>query len=253
MYTAFNLSLNGENDLIDNNYYVKGLEIYNHVKKCALNNLEEIIKEDVIDGDKLQNMWFPDEIFNKESFIFISHSHNDEEIAIKLAGYLYEKFEIFSFIDSCVWRHMDNLNKQLNSCTQDKDNCCSGCECSEFSHNIGYVHMMLASALMKMIDKCECMFFLNTASSINLNDKTESPWIYYELNIASIIQKISKIEMPIMESVLSFKRKIEFTPNLGEMIKIDESFLKRWESEYNLSYEDNPFVVLYKMCRGIDW
>lgn len=245
MYTAFNLSLY-EKPFMNNNYYTKGLEIYDHVKRYAQNNLGEIIKDDIIDGDKIQNMWFPDEVFKKGNFVFISHSHNDEETAIGLAGYLHEKFNILSFIDSCVWRHMDNLNKRLNNCTKEKNNCCHGCECGEFSYNISYVHMMLASALMKMIDKCECMFFLNTSSSINLSDKTESPWIYYELNIASIIQKVSNLEMPIMESVLCFAPKIEFTPNLEKMIKIDESFLGEWENEYNQSHKD-PFAVLYKM------
>lgn len=249
MYTAFNLSLYDQN--LSDIYYTKGLKNYKCVKKFALKNLEEIINEDIIDGDMLQKMWFPNEIFNNKNFIFISHSHNDEKTAIKLAGYLYEKFNILSFIDSCVWQHMDNLNKHLNNCTKDRYNYCYGCECSEFSYNISHVHIMLASALMKMIDKCECMFFLNTSSSINLNDKTESPWIYYELNIASIIQKISKIEMPIMESVLSFKRKIEFTPNLDKMIKINEIFLKKWENKYN-PLHDNPFTVLYKICGGID-
>lgn len=251
MYTAFNLSLYDKSYFINDVYYDKGLEIYKRVKKCALNNLEEIIREDIIDGDKLRNMWFPDEIFNKENFVFISHSHNDEKTAIKLAGYLYEKFGISSFIDSCVWQHMDILNKRLNNCSKDKYNNCYGCECSEFSYNLSCVHMMLASALMKMVDKCECMFFLNTSSSINLNDKTESPWIYYELNIANTIQKISKIQEPIMESVLCFMRKIEFTPNLEKMIKINEDILKKWENKYNPLY-DNPFAVLYKICGGIN-
>lgn len=251
MYTAFNLSLYDKSYFIDKNYYINGLKIYERVKKCALSNLEEIIQEDIIDGDKLQNMWFPDEFFYKENYVFISHSHNDEETAIKLAGYLYEKFRIKSFIDSCVWQHMDILNKQLNNCTKDKYNNCYGCECSEFSYNISHVHMMLASALMKMIDKCECMFFLNTSSSINLNDKTESPWIYYELNIASIIQKVSKVEMPVMENALCFKRKIEFTPNLEKMIKINELFLEKWKNKYNPLYDD-PFSVLYTICGGVD-
>lgn len=251
MYTAFNLSLYDENYFVDKNYFIKGSKIYNNVKKCALSNLEEIIKEETINGDMLQNMWFPDEVFYKENFVFISHSHNDKVTAVKFAGYLYEKFGILSFIDSCVWRHMDILNKQLNNCSKDKLNNCYGCKCSEFSYNLSCVHMMLASALMKMVDKCECMFFLNTSSSINLNDKTESPWIYYELNIANTIQKISRIQKPIMESVLCFMRKIEFTPNLEKMIKINEDVLRKWENKYN-SLSDNPFAVLYKICGGVD-
>ena len=144
---------------------------------------------------------------------------------------------------------MDKLNKILNNCSEIEY--CHNCQCSTFSYNLSYVHMMLASALMTMIDKSECVFFLNTPSSINLNYKTESPWIYYELNIANTIQKISKIQRPIMESVLGFMRKIEFTPNLERMIKIDEEILRKWENKYNLSHSD-PFAVLYKICGGVD-
>ncbi len=64
----------------------------------------EMIVKKIIDGDALQDMWFPEEFMNNEKFIFISHSHADE----KLAGYLYQKFRIYSFIDSCVWNNGDD-------------------------------------------------------------------------------------------------------------------------------------------------
>jgi hypothetical protein len=45
---------------------------------------------------------------------------------------------------------------------------------------------------MKMIDECECIFFLNTENSITCNDvftKTSSPWIYNELMTMQYIRK----------------------------------------------------------------
>lgn len=72
---------------------------------------------------------------------------------------------------------------------------------------------MLSSALAKMIDKCECIFFPNTPSSINLNKKTESPWIYYELNIADLVQKRKKVESPLLE-YRYLAHAVEFTPKL---------------------------------------
>ena len=42
----------------------------------------------VIDGTKLQEDWFP----TVNCDIFISHSHKDEDLAITLAGWLYETF-----------------------------------------------------------------------------------------------------------------------------------------------------------------
>lgn len=249
MYTGFNLTINDDSIFNDDKvlYFTKGHQMYKKHKNCTLSNLNQILSKNIIDGDALQNMWFPNELFQDQNFVFISHSHADKTTAIKLAGYLYTKFKIHSFIDSCIWGHIDKLNKILNNCDENKDGYCHHCECAVFSHNLSYVHIMLASALMTMIDKCECMFFLNTPSSINMNDKTESSWIYYELNIASIIQK--KTKQPITES-MSFMRRIEFTPNLKEMVKINEKILKNWECKCGPN--DDPFDVLYKICEGTD-
>lgn len=54
-----------------------------------------------------------------------------------------------------------------------------------------------------------------------------------------------------MESILCVMRKIEFTPNLEKMIKVNEEILKEWENKY-ASCHDNPFAVLYKICGGIE-
>lgn len=251
MFTGFNLTINNYDFLYDASYYYSGLNIYNKSKTNVCSHLEQIINKDIIDGDTLQNLYFPTEILENKGFVFISHSHNDEKLAISLAGYLDKKFNVLSFIDSCVWGYMDELNKILNNCSKIKSGYCYSCQCNAFSYNLSYVHMMLASALMTMIDKCECVFFLNTPSSINLNNKTESPWIYYELNIANIIQKISRIQKATMEGVLGYIQKIEFTPNLKKMIKIDEEILRKWENEYNSS-DVNPFLALYKICGGVD-
>jgi hypothetical protein len=53
-------------------------------------------------------------------------------------------------------------------------------------------YMMLASALTLMMDKTECVFFLNTPESIKTEDvikKTASPWIYHEITMLHLIQK----------------------------------------------------------------
>jgi hypothetical protein len=52
--------------------------------------------------------------------------------------------------------------------------------------------MMLSTALSMMIDKAECLFFLNTPNSIQATeaiDRTKSPWIYHEISISSLIRK----------------------------------------------------------------
>lgn len=245
MYAGFNLTINNDNifDTYESDkgelYSKCGRKLYEDLKKYSLENLKQIINKDLIDGDTLQNMWFPNEFSAYDNFIFVSHSHNDKNTAIKLAGYLKAKFNICSFIDSCVWGHIDELNKILNDCSKTSLGNCYGCNCDDFSYNLSYVHMMLTSALMTMIDKCECMFFLNTPSSININKKTESPWLYYELNVAGLIQKKRDIIEPVLEHGLAFKRNIEFTPNLKELIKITVHDLKNWEKQ---SFPGSPSI-----------
>ena len=59
----------------------------------------------------------------------------------------------------------------------------------------GHVHMMLSTALANMIDKTECIMFLNTPNSVSTRDtklKTYSPWIYNEIEITRIIEKNKK-------------------------------------------------------------
>lgn len=248
MNAKFNLLLDDEEFFNEESFFIAGQKTYNSIKKRTLSNLIELIDKKIIDGNALQDMWFPEEFMNNEKFIFISHSHADEKLAIKLAGYLNQTFGIYSFIDSCVWHNGDDLKKQLNDCDYNGYNICHSCGCDGFSYNLSCVHMMLSSALAKMIDKCECIFFLNTPSSINLNKKTESPWIYYELNIADLVQKRKKVESLLLEYRYPFQV-IEFTPKLEGMIDVNADVLRKWEQAYDL-YGGDPYMVLYRICGG---
>ena len=84
MFTGFNLTINNYDFLYDASYYYSGLNIYNKSKTNVCSHLEQIINKDIIDGDTLQNLYFPTEILENKGFVFISHSHNDEKLAISL-------------------------------------------------------------------------------------------------------------------------------------------------------------------------
>lgn len=255
MYTGFNVKINSNNltTLDQSEYIYTGENIKKKHEISVHKNLDQLLHgSNIINGDLIQDLWFPQEIFGDENFIFISHSHKDEDLAMRLAGFLYKEFNIMSFIDSCVWMYSDTLNKKLNYCNAIEGGECHCCNCNDFTKNISYVHMMLASSIMAMIDKCECVFFLNTPSSINRNDKTESPWIYYELNIADIVKKESKIEQYLTEDVMEFICKsMEFTPKLDNMTPINEKILMNWSINYcKTYYKENPFKTLYKTIGG---
>lgn len=253
MYTGFNLKIDKrKQDILNRDEYISiGKDIKTDHERAIYQELEKVLcGSDILDGDFIQNLWFPQEIFGNSNFIFLSHSHNDEALAMKIAGFLQKEFGVKSFIDSCVWLYSEKLNQKLNNCNELEDGYCHNCICRDFIKNISYVHMMLASSLMAMIDKCECVFFLNTPSSMNKNDKTESPWIYYELNIADIVRKESKVK-PLTEGVMEFVRKsMEFTPKLDRMTPINEDTLRMWRYNYaKVKGKEDPFETLYKTIK----
>lgn len=238
MYTRFNVSL-GDSFFTEENYK-KGTNLYKEVKRKVSGELNEIIRQSPMNGNRLQEIFFPDKIFLNEKFIFISHSHQDEKIAVKLAGYLSKEFGIPSFVDSCVWGNMDDLVKLLDKYNTDGTFSDTG---SKITRNINYAHMMLASALLEMISVCECMFFLHTPLSANSNQRTESPWIHYELTSARALQRISCITESAADP---WEESVDFRTDLKKMTLIDEKMIEEWKAQCDK--ETDPFKVLYRVC-----
>ena len=58
----------------------------------------------ILDADKIQKSIFPQHDID----VFISHSHADEDEAIRIALSL-ENIGLTSFVDSCVWGYADEL------------------------------------------------------------------------------------------------------------------------------------------------
>lgn len=79
-----------------------------HLQEACItykSELRKYIKDDVIDGTRVQNGWFP----LVEADIFISHSRKDEELACALAEWLNRNFGLRCFIDSNIWGCFTNL------------------------------------------------------------------------------------------------------------------------------------------------
>jgi hypothetical protein len=187
VFKAFNLQL-------DNISYDATKSDYKDIKKNQNTFIEQKIKNfirpnGVLDGELMQSDWFP-LIDNVD--IFISHSHIDEDNAIKLASYLYDRFNMVSFIDSLVWKNSRILLKLID------DEFCKNedgltYDYSRRNQSTSHVNMMLSVALTEMIDKSECLFFLNTPASItpydSVVDGTISPWIFSELSMTKLVRK----------------------------------------------------------------
>ena len=189
MYKGFNLKLHDISSLSNDEKY--SVELKGN-KKNIITKLDDLILSDgYLDAEELIKEWFP----KGEYHVFISHSHKDKEIAECLANWLHENFGLKAFIDSHVWGYASELLQKLNDRFARKD-----AETYEYSpaiSNAAHVHLMLSTALSEVIDKSECLFFINTENTlqdITLKDgsedqRTASPWIMSELKTSSIIEK----------------------------------------------------------------
>ena len=192
-----------------------------------MKNILQIMEKEVLDAKKIQDDWFPE----INTHVFISHSHDDIELAKNLAGWLYLRFGIESFIDSCVWGYADDLLKIIDFkyCKNPTGNTYNY---KKRNFSTAHIHMMLMSALNKMIYKSECVFFLNTPNSNvgeGIKSETLSPWIYGEIEFSRTIHK----EIPIRCKKFSTggaldesKKKLQ----MGHPLNLDHF--------YSLSYED---------------
>ena len=99
--------------------------------------------------------------------------------------------------------------------------------------------MILATALLKMIDKIDYIFFLNTPQSLSLNNIhqfTYSPWIYYGLSLLQFIRrKISRSRIAEGEMRKSFSMEAEnlamaFPVDIQNLYKLSMVELSSWET-----------------------
>lgn len=192
------------------------------------------ISKNILDGTAIQDDWFP----QIHCDIFISHSHEDRDLATALAGWLREKFGLKAFVDSSIWGYANDLIDILLEETDDnyphneRNN-------SDLKYITSHVHNMLNVALMNMIEKSKCLFFLNTPNSTILDGiktYTLSPWIYTELEISKIL---SQRPMQISDS------RIAYELDLSHLTEIDYRDLNEWEESNTQGYD--ALDTLYRL------
>lgn len=248
MFRCFNLSL--RNNL--SGFKSRGEELNNSNLAAVKKAFDMFFANDgVLDGSRLQEYWFP----QVKADVFISHSHQDKDVATALAGWLADTFQLKPFIDSCVWGYTDDLLKQIN----DKycKNSSGSYDYEKIKSSASHVHMMLVTALGMMIDNTECLVFVNTPNSITSQDivsKTQSPWLYMEIAMSGIVRrKLPQYHRRLIECTEIAKRlelaklKIEYDVNLTPLTKINQLTLDSWESEYAKQHDKYSLDTLYRL------
>lgn len=243
MYKGFQLELETDSLLFKTeirHYHSAGEYLFKEHKNEVRLVLDDFLLIDgSIDGSKMQENWFP----QIEADVFISHSRKDKDLAIDLAGWLFEKFDLVSFIDSCAWGYANDLKKLLSQ-TYCKHSYPRGFSLHRFVSS--HVDMMLSVALNQMIDNTECLFFLNTPNSISfdapIDGTTSSPWIYSEIAISRLIRKkcLRKRLSRLNESQNTFSEKpIRYRLPMDHLPIIYSDGLVCWEQSYNNSRLSN--------------
>lgn len=253
MYKGFKLSLQyhlpeSKNDRL----LEEGWKRNNSIKATIHQNLSQYIRPDgSIDGALLSEDWFPE----VQAHVFLSHSHADEDTAIVLSQLLYEKCKITTFIDSCVWGYCDDLIKKLDRryCLSDDKNLY---RYNDRNKTTSFVHSLLNVALTKMIDRCECLFFLNTPNSIIPDPKrseTSSPWIYYELLQTQMIRRKKREQGQRMFSSGGVLNEGAFRPILpadtSHLTTLSNELLEKWIMAESYTCAEQALDKLYSMSQ----
>lgn len=231
MYRGFNLRINNELEYTE--YHKTGLEIFEKLKNYVQPKLKNyVLSEGTLDGNRIMDDWFPE----VKSHIFLSHSHSDIKNAIYISGVLYSKFKILTFIDSCVWGYSNELLKIIDNkyCKSESG---ETFDYDSRNYSTSHVHLMLSSALNKMIDNSEAVFFLNSSNSVStrtITEKTNSPWIFSEINTSKIIRKKTPIRL----------RKI--TKSFSDAVMLNESQRSQLRIEYELELSHLTDLSLYQ-------
>lgn len=190
MDRGFNLSINTGPYPVD----FPKVHAYKAANQKRVDDLAKLmIDEDTFDASLILEALFP----AVKADIFLSHSSADANEAIQIALDLQEKCGLNVFVDSCIWGSIYDLLKAIDNkyCRREGQ---TTYDYDERNRSTAHVHMILTTALQRMIDQTDTVIFMNTGQSISLKhsvdekQKTLSPWIHMELNFSTLVRRRSR-------------------------------------------------------------
>ncbi|MEG0378745.1 MAG: hypothetical protein RR614_09740 [Eubacterium sp.] len=174
-------------------------------------------------GDFLLKDWFAAE----EPRVFLSHSKEDEALAYRFADWLYEEFGIATFLDSFVWEAADMLVQETGQ------------------NAGGRIPVLLNNELMKLVDHCECILFMNTQNAgKDIETRPELAWIYSEIEASRLITKKKPKRFKKRNFALTRGTQFElhFDEQFKNLIPLDVDELIRWHDRYK-KISDNVYSL----------
>lgn len=177
--------------------------------------LERILEQPIIDAGVLSEILFPKMPDGKES-IFISHSHAYVNDALVLKKYFTSK-GISCFVDGEVWANVYYILEVFQTKFADripfKKNTYSLSDCNQLA---AHMYLMLATALMREINQAGAFLYVGTGMS---KDKLNSPWLHYELSLASSLKKAGdKVRQDMLLESMVKAASVQFEYEVGELL-----------------------------------
>jgi len=231
MHEFFNLQLfKQDEEVLKVEYYQKSKDFFSDYIEKLENNINKITNLNPLknnDGNfiacKIEELWFPNnKIFN----VFISHSHIDYDNALSISYWLRENFHLECFIDSCFWGYSEKLLKKIDDLYCKNEN--GYYDYEKRNKSTSHIYLMLNLALIKMIENCKYIIFLNSPNSIKINENNQnqdyvtfSPWINSEIAISNLIFNKEKQKI-VTESFEAYQKNlnIEYELNLSNFKEV---------------------------------
>lgn len=243
--------------------------------------LQKVVVNGTIEGTELIEQYFP--VFRRD--VFLSYSHNDQDLAYMVAGLLNQCFGLSVFIDSMFWGGADKILREIdNKYCLKKDGVTYSYEKRNLSTS--HVHAMLSSAIMKAMDQAEIIIFLNTSNSVphieevinrkESDEYTLSPWIYEEILFTSMLRETDwqeyrcsrRIDECVTEQFEN-SLKIAYKIPKKKLIPLGIEDIENWADAYekrkngdqgrygrifleNWKQVKHPLNVLYELKCGVD-
>ena len=242
MYKGYHFSM--ANELLP--HYFLRAEEYKRIGRAQKEVAQKVIQEKilsgkwVIAGDKTESEWFP----QLKKHVFISHSHKDEDAALLVAGLLKDRLGIDAFVDSAAWGCYRGLAKCLYEVAKrGYPNITSQQDTQLRMSATEHAHCMLSKSLIQMMDRCECLMFLDTPASVGLHNiniagsSTFSPWIYTEIEASRVLRRYMYPRSMLKaanESLRSFamdeapRVQVVYPLNLEHLEKLSTQMLSQW-------------------------
>ncbi|MCF5167558.1 hypothetical protein GIW45_26910 [Pseudomonas congelans] len=249
MDRGFNLSINAAPYPVDSTK----VGAYKAANKKLVDDLAQLmIDEDTFDASLILNSLFP----AVHADIFLSHSSADTNIAIQIALELQETCGLSVFIDSVIWGSIYDLLKAIDNkyCRREGQTIY---DYDDRNRSTAHVHMILTTALQRMIDQTHTIIFMNTEQSISLKhsvneeQKTLSPWIHMELSFSTLVRRRSRYKMVTeskraMDKVASNEQlNVAHDAPTGHLSYISESDFRRWMLQASSLKGSNAIDLLY--------